>query len=89
MNNIFCTFKRQIIIKNIFLQCFSNEEKMSLRDSKCGRKKQSLIKSDSKVSYVIFGGQSNIMQINLAIRKIVSKISSTHNNNLRFTSIQH
>lgn len=39
MNNIFCTFKRQIIIKDIFLHCFSNEEKMSLRDSKCGRKK--------------------------------------------------
>lgn len=54
-----------------------------------GEKKRSLIKSDSKVSYVIIGGQSNIMQSNLAIRKIVSKISWTHNNNLRFTSVKH
>lgn len=60
---------------------------MSLKDSKYGSKEQSLIKSDSKVSYVIIGGQSNIMQSNLAIRKIVSKISWTNNNNLSFTEI--
>lgn len=53
------------------------------------KKKRSLIKSDSKVSYVIIGGQSNIMQSHLAIRKIVSKISWTHNNNLTFTSVKH
>lgn len=73
--------KDKLALKYIFA------EKMSLKDSKYGSKEQSLIKSDSKVSYVIIGGQSNIMQSNLAIRKIVSKISWTNNNNLSFTEI--